>query len=179
MEVRQKKVLTVAAGIIVLGVIVGVLWTVRLPSPDGSPVPPPSSPVVRPAAFGDTFTLFFFGRSPDGSSIRSGTPLVPAKKLRAGESVGIRVETAPSLSAPVRTELRFLTANTREEPDNARAFRFSFTVRPGRFSYCCLRIPKTPGLYDVGVLINDTFVGFLPTPVEPPPSAGSDSLFLP
>ncbi len=153
------------------GFMLGILWAWRefLTKPPPNEFANEESPGVESASgFGQFFSLFFLGRTGDQSRVRRSSPLVRAAKFLPNERVGIRAETADSVHARFAIDLRFLTRATREEPVFLMRYRQRISINPGRWSYCCVRIPKEAGYYDVGLLVDGSFVGYLPVQVKAP-----------
>lgn len=162
----------------VVGVLLGVAALLRSPVP-GVPDDQSEAPEEMQPAFASYFIHFFPGRTPDGSRPRAGSALLRASKFLAGERVGLRVQTVPDLSASVAVEIRFLTRDTREEPSFLNDDRQRFRIRRGLRTYCCLRIPREPGEYVVGLLIDGQFLAYLPATVNARPRRGEGGLFVP
>lgn len=161
----------------VVGILLGVAAYIGRPPSDIPPIGPVSPSPDIPSEFAAYFTLFSPGRTPDGSRPSRNDPLLPATKFIAGERVGLRVQTASGLLEALVVHLRFLTEEAHEELPALRDDRQSFRIRPGLKTYCCLRIPKEPGRYRIGVLVNENFVAFLPARVEESPYTLEGGLF--
>lgn len=161
-----------------IGVLLGLAWALRSPVPMPE-VEPPGTPAERTPAFADFFTHFVLGRTPDGSRPSARKPLLRATKAFAGERLGLRVQTSLSVSEPLTVELRFLTADTREERPELRSDRQRFRIRPGFRTYCCVRTPKAPGAYSIGVLVEGRFLAYLPLEVREPLGRTGGGLFAP
>ncbi len=147
------------------------------PPSDVPPTGPASPSPDVSSGFAAYFVLFSPGRTPDGSLPRRNDPLLPATKFIAGERVGLRVQTAVGVQQALVVNLRFLTQEVLEELPALRDDRQSFRIRPGLKTYCCLRLPKEPGRYRIGVLVNENFVAFLPARVEESPYTLEGGLF--
>lgn len=111
--------------------------------------------------FGTIFNNFILGRSADGSSIGSKTPLVRATKFSTGEKIGLRIQTSSEITTAFPIELRFLTQDTGEETPDLQSSRQKFSIKPGLRSYCCISMPKNAGTYTLGILQNNAFIGTL------------------
>ncbi|TSC73099.1 MAG: hypothetical protein G01um101438_122 [Parcubacteria group bacterium Gr01-1014_38] len=173
---ERPKVRTVLV-IVGVGALLGLAAALRPPA--GGPVvedlQPPEG--TRPA-FASYFVHFFLGRTPDGSPPRPNSPLLRAMKFLAGERVGLRVQTPLERRSTFVVEMRFLSRETKEELPALRDDRQSFRIRRGLRTYCCLRIPKETGDYDLGLLVENQFVAFLPINVKEPPHQGGGGLFV-
>lgn len=175
MTPQQLRPIKALAVIVAAGILLGIGWAFR----EFRSTPPPSGIVdvdsdtsVEPdehrPTFAEYFSILFLGRPGTATRIRSTTPLVRAVKFITGERVGLRTETAASVTGRLPIELRFLLKGTREETQDLRRFRQRFSLRPGLSSSCCVRIPTTPGAYEIGVVVDESYVAFLPATVVPP-----------
>lgn len=164
--------------VVTVGALLGVAALLRSPEPlfpDGEP----AESADRQPAFASYFIHFFPGRTPDGSRPRAGSALLRVSKFLAGERVGLRVQTAPELPGSVSIEIRFLTRDSREELPALRDDRQTFRIRRGLRTYCCLRLPREPGDYVMGLLVGDRYVAYLAAKVKEGPRQGEGGLFAP
>lgn len=159
-----------------VGVLLGLLFALRTPFP-GPPEPSPEPPGEASSSFAAYFVHIFPGRTADGSRPGRSTPLLRATKFLAGERVGLRVQTAPAQEEWFQVELRFLSADTREEKPELRDDRQRFRIRPGLRTYCCLRLPREPGRYEIGILVDGAYLTYLPANVEKPLLRSEGGLF--
>ncbi len=143
-----------------MGIALGFYWHEKS-APSGEDILPPADLEDLPASFGEYFKIFFLGRTGNGTRIKKDSPLVPAKKFLEGERVGLRTQTLSTVKSPVRIELRFLDAGTREETAALRKSRQTLKIAPGTVSTCCVVMPKAAGTVDIGIVIEDVFVGYL------------------
>jgi hypothetical protein len=170
--------------IVAVGVLLGAAWAIRefrkpargVVDVDGEEEPEPTE--TQPT-FGQYFSLFFLGRTGDGTRVRKNKPLIRATKFLEGERVGIRAQTASGVTKAVRIELRFLTSDTREETDVLLKSRKRFTIQAGLSSHCCVRIPKGPGRYNIGIVTDNAYVGYIPITIKAAPKPGTGGLFAP
>lgn len=154
-----RKYLQSALLIVVVGVLVGVAWTLLKPEKD--PMPVPSNNDATVPAFGDLFTIFFLGLpGPDARyPYRSNEPLREGKSFVTRQRVGLRVQTAEDSPSRIPIELRIVTADTKEETPSLAKQRQRFTISPGLQTYCCLTMPDTSQIIDVRVLYNGYLIG--------------------
>lgn len=168
-EVVTRPAMQTALIVVGVGVLIGLALALRQPPPappsEEGPVP---TGELRPA-FASYFVHVFPGRTADGSRPRASKQLLRSAKFLTGERVGLRVQTAPNIERSLLVEVRFLSTGTHEELPALRDDRQRFRIRPGLRTYCCLRIPKEPGAYSLGLLVDNDFVAFLPISVIEPP----------
>lgn len=93
--------------------------------------------------------------------------------------MGLRVQTAPEVTASFRIEVRFVAPDTREELPFLRDDRQRFRVRPGLRTYCCLKIPAEPGRYLMAIVVDEQFLAYLPAEVKEKPSRSGGGLLQP
>lgn len=168
-EALTRPAVQTALVVVGVGALIGFALALREPPP----TPPVEDGLVptgelRPA-FASYFVHFFPGRTADGSRPRANKQLLRSAKFLTGERVGLRVETAPEIERSILVEVRFLSTDTHEELPALRDDRQRFRIRPGLRTYCCLRIPREPGAYSLGLLVNSDFIAFLPIGVIEPP----------
>ena len=175
------RLLKIIGAIVGVGILLGIGWAVReMVAPPSGLVDvdelPGENPQEQKPAFAEYFSIFFLGRPGTDTSIRRNTPLIRSTKFITGERVGIRAQTAPGVQNNIAVELRFLVRGTRAESAELQKYRARFSIRPGVSSYCCVRIPRTAGQYDVGLIVNGTYIAFFPTNVVPPQNQGGGGL---
>lgn len=164
-----RAVVIVLGAAAVLGAGAAVIFT-RQSQEQRSPVLPASRP--DGSAFGAVFLHFFLGRTPDGSRPKANSQILRADTFLAGERVGLRVQTVAEQRSRISVELRFLARATREESAALARARQRFSIRPGLRTYCCVRMPIDGGSYDLGVLVEDRYVAFLPVTIKARPQQG-------
>ena len=177
-KVLERPSVRTVLVIVGVGAILGLAAALRPLPTDQVPEDLEDPPEGAGPAFASYFVHFFPGRTPDGSSPRPKSPLLRATKFLAGERVGLRAQTAPERRSAFVIEIRFLSRATREELPALRDDRQAFRIRPGLRTYCCLRIPKETGDYNLGLLVENQFVAFLPISVKEPPQRSEGGLLV-
>lgn len=156
----SKKILVVVAVIVFVGVLVGAFLAARPVNNYPVSTPEPTAEVFfQDENFSKYFSNFFLGRTADGASIRSNTPLVRASKFYVKERVGLRVETISGQNNSFSIQLRFLRQDNGEETPLLAKYRQNFTIKPGLKSYCCVAIPSETGTYKIVILKNNVLIG--------------------
>ena len=176
-EVFRRSWVRALLLILGVGVLLGLVFALR-PLPTGPVEEDRRPPEDARPGFASYFVHFFPGRTPDGSSPRSNSPLLRAAKFLAGERVGVRAQTAPERRDAFVVEVRFLSKQTKEELPALRDDRQSFRIRPGLRTVCCLRMPREVGDYDLALVVENQFVAFLPISVKEPPNRSGGGLFV-
>lgn len=175
------RILKIIGAIVGVGILLGIGWAVReMAAPPSGLVDvdelPGETPQEQKPAFAEYFSIFFLGRPGTDTRIRRNTPLIRSTKFITGERVGIRVQTTPNVQTTVPVELRFLVRGTRAESSELQKYRARFSIQPGLSTYCCVRIPRTPAHYDIGLIVNGTYIAFFTTNVVPPQNQGGGGL---
>lgn len=155
----QKKIIFGIVAILVIGILLGFLWSFIKPVEE--PLPPTSVSAVQADSFGKYFSNLFLGRPGDNSKIKASTLLVRSTKFVTGERVGLRIQAAANVVQPFGIELRFMNASTGEETPDLQKYRKKITVQPGTRSYCCVTLPKIVGEVNMGIVIGDYYVGII------------------
>lgn len=157
-----KKLVIGSSFVVIVGILLGVFFAIKkdINTVGDNPVALTStSPNDGLNNFGTYFTNVFLGRSGDGSSIKSDTPLVRSSKFYVGEKAGLRVQTTVDMVNSINIEIRFLKSETGEETPSLQKMRQNISIKPGLKSYCCISMPKEEGSVSVQIVLNGVFLG--------------------
>lgn len=163
--------------VVATGVLLGGAAAFRSLAPNGTQDTIPFPRESR-LGFASYFIHLLPGRTPDGSRPRAKSQLLRATKFLAGERVGLRAQTAPERTTRFSIEVRFLTRDTREEQSGLERYRQRFRIRPGLRTYCCLRMPRSPGEYHLGILADGQYIAYLPITVKEAARRSEGGLFV-
>jgi len=177
-ELFRKRWVGVTLSIIGVGVLLGLAAAIRpSPLPDSAREDGRRPSDITPV-FASYFLHLFPGRTPDGSKPGAHSQLLRATKFLAGERVGLRAQTGPERAARFVIEVRFLTRDTREERPGLEGYRQRFRIRVGLRTYCCLRMPREPGEYHLGILADGQYIAYLPITVKENTRRSEGGLFV-